>query len=202
MRGKGKTNYIKFKALPLTPLYVIDIRNEFKHLPAFISVQNFSYWLLDKPERKSRWLVRPIISGHNKPEQYRFTLNSEEELETLFRMLSSLRNCTLIIDEADALFQYRKFNRPLINIFLGSRNNNVSLIFITKRPYLLPIIVRSQADRFTIFCTEEEKDISYLEGRVKQDFPKDIDRLERGEAVVIESGSKPRIETYEKFPLD
>lgn len=201
MRGKGKTNYIKSKLYdtPITPAYIVDIRNEFKHIPAFISYNHFLYFLNDK-KNQSRYVKLPLIKGYYHEGQYRFCFNSTGELLSLFRIMLHFRNCTIIYDEADALFNINnKIKKSLEDVFLGSRNNNVSTTFIGKRPSLLPILVRSQSDRIVIFCTEEEYDIRYLESRVKQSFPKDIYKLERGEAVVIDSGEKPRVVKFDKF---
>lgn len=199
MRGKGKTNYEKNKLLDITPAYVIDIRNEFKHIPAFITFKHFQYWLMDKSNQQ-KYVKMPLNKSYYKEGQYRFTFNTVEELSQLFKLMLHFRNCYIVFDEADALFKINgKISRQIENVFLGSRNNNVSLTFIGKRPSLIPILVRSQADRFVIFCVEEEWDINYLEKRVKTSFPKDVFKLERGEAIVFDSGEKPRIEIYDKF---
>lgn len=199
MRGKGKTNYIKIKLLDITPAWIVDIRNEFKHLPTFVSLQHFQYFVLDN-KNKNKYIKPPLRKDYYKEGQYRFCFNSTEELQGLFKIMLHFRNCTIVFDEADALFKINtKIQKLMENIFLGSRNNNVSTVFIGKRPSLMPILIRSQADRFVIFCTEEEWDINYLEKRVKQNFPKDIYKLERGEAIVFDSGEKPRVEIYEKF---
>lgn len=199
MRGKGKTNYVKGKLLDITPAYIIDIRNEFKHIPAFVSLKHFQYWLLDN-KNKTRYIKYPLNKSYYKDGQYRFSFNTTAELQALFTLMLHFRNCTIVFDEADALFKISpKIAKRLEDVFLGSRNNNVSLIFIGKRPSLIPILVRSQADRFVVFCVEEEWDINYFEKRVKQSFPKDVYKLERGEAIIFDSGEKPRIEIFDKF---
>lgn len=198
MRGKGKTNYVKGHLFDdnISPCYIVDIRNEFKHIPAFTDVTSFYYWLC---KNDTKLLRMPSDMSYCKPGQYRFTFNSTREYSRLYEMLKHLRNSTLVIDEADAIFTSRQFEKPIIDIFLGSRNNNVSMLFLGKRPSLIPIIVRSQADTYRIFCVEEEWDIKYLEKRVKQSFPKDVYKLERGEAIVFRSGEKPVVEVYPKF---
>lgn len=190
---------LKLYETPITPAYIVDIRNEFKHIPAFISYTHFLYYLNDK-KNQSRYIKSPVIKGYYHEGQLRFCFNSTEELLKLFRVMLHFRNCTIVFDEADALFNINsKIKKSLEDVFLGSRNNNVSSFFIGKRPSLIPILVRSQADKFTIFCVEEEYDIRYFENRVKQSFPKDIFKLERGEAVLVEHGEKPRVETFERF---
>jgi hypothetical protein len=204
MRGKGKTNYVKSKILgnsgtnvsPIIPCYIIDIRNEFKHIPGFTNITYFTNWLY---KRDTRYLKLPQTNEFYKYGQFRFVFNNSKEWEQLYKLLSNFRNCTIVVDEADAIFTVRKFERPLIDVFLGSRNNNVSMIFIGKRPFLIPIFIRSQTDTFTVFCVEEENDINYLSKRVKQDFPKDVFKLERGEAIVFKSGEKPMVQIYDKF---
>lgn len=198
MRGKGKTNYIKLKLLDISPCYIIDIRNEFKHIPSFTTVRMFQYFLLDR-KNIDKYLKPPTILDFNIPGQYRFCFSSKQEWATLFELMVHFRNCTIVVDEADAIFTDNLFKKLLLDVFLGSRNNNVGMIFIGKRPVLIPIFIRSQADIFTIFCIEEEWDINYLSKRVKQDFPKDVYRLERGEAIVFNSGEKPNVVIFDKF---
>lgn len=199
MRGKGKTNHVKIKLLEITPAYIVDIRNEFKHIPAFISIQHFQYWLMDK-KNQQRYVKPPLKKDYYKEGQYRFTFNTTNELLQLFKLMLHFRNCTIVYDEADALFNINsKIKKALEDVFLGSRNNNVSSFYIGKRPSLIPILVRSQADSFVIFCVEEEWDIKYLEKRVKQEFPKDVYKLERGESIIFNSGEKPRIQIQDRF---
>lgn len=201
MRGKGKTNYVKLKLYetPITPAYIVDIRNEFKHIPAFLSYDHFLYSLHD-PKHSHKYIRAPVIKGYYHEGQVRFCFNKTDELLGLFKLMLHFRNCTIVYDEADALFNINsRIKKCMEDVFLGSRNNNVSSFYIGKRPSLLPILVRSQADRFTLFCVEEEWDINYFEKRVKQSFPKDIFKLERGEAVIIIHGEKPRVETFDKF---
>jgi hypothetical protein len=202
MRGKGKTNYVKDKLLEqkITPAYIVDIRNEFRHIPAFVSLKHFVYWLQDK--RDSKYVKWPDNNDYYLDGQYRFVFSSEAEWITLFQLMKDFRNCTIVIDEADAIFTVEHFKRKLRDVFLGSRNNNVSMIFLGKRPSLIPIIVRSQADRFVIFAVEEQWDVQYLTSRLRQTFPKDVFKLERGEAIEWESGEKPRLVTFDKFKGD
>ena len=202
MRGRGKTNYVKNKLYleKITPAYIIDIRNEFNHIPAFTSLNNFLMWVLGKRDLRDRKYIKfPIDSNYYTEGQFRFVFNTQSEWVGLFKTLTKFRNSLIVVDEADALFTVNDFKKPLQDVFLGSRNNNVSMIFVGKRPSLIPIIVRSQADKFVIFCVEEEWDIQYLTKRIKQTFPKDVYKLEKGEAIVWESGEKPYVEQFDKF---
>lgn len=196
-RGAGKTNSLKGRLLNTTPLYVVDIRNEWKHLPAFTSIQNFSYFLIDNRNRK--YIKYPNNPKYYKDGQFRFVLTSQKELMQLFAYFKNFRNCTIVVDEADALYSNRKFEYVLNDVFLGSRNNNITLIYPVKRPFLIPILVRSQTDRFTVFFTEEKRDIDYLEGRLRKGFPKDPADLKRGEAIIIEQGEEPTLYNFDKF---
>lgn len=198
MRGRGKTNSTKLRLQKVSPLFVVDIRNEFKHLPCFVTFQDFMYWVMSK---ETKYIKFPPVSFMEfyMDRQYRFAFTNQQEYEALFKTMNTFRNCMIVIDEADAIFTNRRFELPLTDVFLGSRNNNVSLILIGKRPFFIPPMIRSQADKFTIFAIEEEIDIRYLSRRVKQEFPKDVYKLERGEAIVFEQGEKPTIEKYEKF---
>ena len=189
MRGRGKTNYLKNRLLDVSPLFIVDIRNEYSHIPSF---RNFAEFLLFA----MNYLQSPSLE---KKMQYRFAFSSMQEYVKLFYLLSGVSNCTLVIDEADAIFSERKFSQPLQNIFLGSRNNNVSMIFVGKRPFLLPILIRSQADEYIIFGIEEERDINYLENRIRKDFPIPPEKLQMGHFIIAKQGEKPTLHRVSKF---
>src|SRR5712691_3863290 len=127
-RGAGKTNSLKQRLIEVYPLYIVDIRNEWKHIPAFTSVQQFTYFLMDNINR--RFIKFPANPKFYHEGQFRFTFNTKEELLILFKYFKHFRNCTIVVDEADSLFSDRQFEKGLFNVFLGSRNNNVSMIFV------------------------------------------------------------------------
>lgn len=162
-----------------------------------MSAREFNYFLIDNRSRK--YVKQPNNPRYFKEGQYRFVFSTQRELLILFKFMQHFRNCTIIIDEADALYSDNKFKQALNDIFLGSRNNNVTMIFVGKRPFLIPILVRSQADKFKIFFTEEKRDIDYLEGRIQKTFPKEPNKLKRGEAIILEQGKEPRLFQYDKF---
>ncbi len=184
MRGMGKTNYLKNRLRDASPLFIVDIRNEYKHLQAFTKFNDFICFVLAHGN---------TISPNGQKLQYRFTFNTRPEYVRLFHILCGLKNSTLLIDEADALFTDRKMGDVLTDIFLGSRNNNVSIFFAGKRPFLIPILVRSQADEFIVFCTEEERDVKYLEKRLRVSLPKDPFNLKKGEAIIVQPGQTPAL---------
>lgn len=184
--------------LKVTPLFIIDIRNEFKHVPAFPTLAHYLYYLLDN--RNKKFLKFPTSHKFWQDGQFRFTFSSHHEWLKLFDMFQKLRNTTIVVDEADALFSDSKFYRKLLDLVLGARNNNITLYFLTKRPHALDILVRSQADTFIIFGTKEKYDVDYLKDRVGEtDFPKDPRLLIRGEAIIFRDGEKPILEKYQKF---
>ncbi len=191
MRGKGKTNYLKNRLFNVSPLFIVDIRNEYGHVPVFRNFNEFLSFAMN-------YLKGPQDFVRQKM-QYRFAFASMQEYVKLFYLLSGVSNCTLVIDEADAIFSERKFSQPLTNIFLGSRNNNVSMIFVGKRPFLLPILIRSQADEYIIFGIEETRDIQYLENRIRKDFPVAPEQLKMGNFIVAKQGEKPVLFHVSKF---
>lgn len=189
MRGSGKTNGAKTELLRVSPLFVVDIRKDYTHLPIqFFTHKDFMLWVHSNQLK----LQKPGL-------QIRFHFTEKEELTSLFYSMKYFQNCTIVIDEADALFTVKDWEKPLTDVFLGSRNNNINLYFMTKRPSLLPILVRSQADRFVVFCTEEQWDIDYLSKRLRKAFPKDPFRLSVGEAIVLKQGQEPALHHYPKF---
>lgn len=195
MRGRGKTNYLKGRIYEgkVTPLYVIDIRDEWKHIPAFRDLNSFIYYLM----RRENFDIKQ--SEFSLEGQYRFNFQRKTEYERLFHLMCGFKNCTIIIDEADALFSDRKFERGLTDVMLGSRNNRANLIFAGKRPFLIPIVVRSQVDKFIVFQIEEQRDIDYITKRVRSTIPKDPYNLVQGEAIIFETGEKPVIQKFPKF---
>lgn len=195
-RGAGKTNSLKQRLIEVYPLYIVDIRNEWKHIPAFTSSQEFTYFLMDN--RNRRFIKFPHNPKFYHEGQFRFTFNTREELLILFKYFKHFRNCTIVVDEADSLFSDRQFEKALFNVFLGSRNNNVSMIFVGKRPFLIPILIRSQVDKITLFRTDEKRDIDYLEERSKT-LPKHPRELKLGEAIILEQDKEPVIYKFDRF---
>jgi len=190
MRGKGKTNYLKNRLGSVSPLFIIDIRNEYTQFRVFKSYGEFLTFAMN------------LLKGNgNHPEkmQYRFAFSSMQEYVKLFYLLAGFSNCTIVVDEADAIFSEKKFVQPLLNVFLGSRNNGINMIFVGKRPFLIPIFVRSQADEYVIFGIEEANDIRYLEHRTRIAFPKPPEKLERGEAIIYRQGGKPELVRVPKY---
>lgn len=131
--------------------------------------------------------------------QMRFNFKTKLEYLKLFGLMNGFKNCTIVIDEADALFSDSKFSKALIDIFLGSRNNNANMYFVGKRPFLIPVVVRSQADTITVFKIEEQRDIDYITKRVRTDCPKDPYTLKQGECIIFRSGEKAELKIYPKF---
>lgn len=187
MRGRGKTNSVKVTYQYDEPLFIIDIRNEYGHIEAFHSLRDFLLWLAKGGPPNSRGLV-----------QYRLAFFNQNDYIKAFQLLTCFQNCVIIVDEADALFTHNKFQNGLINLFLGSRNNNLHLVFNVKRPFLIPIMIRSQVDKWIIFQTEEERDVKYLEKRLRLNLPKDPFKLSIGEAIVIEHG-EAKIQRFQKW---
>ena|SRR6267154_796760 len=194
MRGSGKTNSLKEQTLEVTPLFIVDIRDEWKHIPAFRDVNTFVYWLFKKGEGVDIPKTNLSIDG-----QMRFNFKTKLEYLKLFGLMNGFKNCTIVIDEADALFSDSKFSKALIDIFLGSRNNNANMYFVGKRPFLIPVVVRSQADTITVFKIEEQRDIDYITKRVRTDCPKDPYTLKQGECIIFRSGEKAELKIYPKF---
>lgn len=190
MRGSGKTNYLKQRIGPLSPLFIVDIRNEYTHITAFRTCEEFLYWLA---------ALGKFFQPQSKKIQYRFSFSKLEEYRKLFELMGGFRNCTILWDEADALFSSRYLERPITDVFLGSRNNNCNMLFVSKRPFLIPVMVRSQADEFVIFRTEEERDIDYLSKRLRKAFPKNPFDLKMGEAILFKTDATPTVHQFPKF---
>lgn len=190
MRGQGKTNFVKGYIEDASPLFIIDIRNEYQHIRPMVDMKQFYVYICNRIYINRK-------TGNNK-EQWRFAFNRLDEYLGLIKLMNHFQRCTIVVDEADSLFQIRKLEDSLVNLMLGSRNNKVDLIFNTKRPFLLPIAVRSQCDEFFIFRTKELRDITYLEDRMKTQFPKNVYDLQRGECIHLKDDSDP---TVEQIPL-
>lgn len=187
VRGAGKTNAAKVVYNKTAPLFVVDIRKDWEHLPQhFFTYADFAHAVFNQ-------------TIFRKPMQVRFHFGKKEDLTTLFYAMCHFQNCTIIWDEADALFTQKEFEKPMIDVLLGSRNNNLNMAYMAKRPSLIPILVRSQADRYFVFRVEEEWDINYLSKRLRKNFPKDPFKLATGEAIVFQSGQEPVLQKFPKF---
>lgn len=180
----------------VSPLYIVDIRDEWKHIPAFRDLNSFIYFLM---KIRSSNPVHVSQSNLSLEGQFRFNFQRKTEYERLFQLMTGFKNCTIIIDEADALFSDRKFERGLTDVMLGSRNNKANLIFAGKRPFLIPIVVRSQVDKFIVFQIEEQRDIDYITKRVRSTVSLDPYKLKQGQAIIFETGEEPRLVQFQKF---
>lgn len=191
-RGSGKTNAAMGELRNVSPLFAVAIRsNDWAWMPnTFHNFKEFVYWAVSRPR---------IGKGM----QIRFQFGKMDDYTLLFQtMAETFQNATIVIDEADALYSVTKFEGPLNDLFLGSRNNNLNLHYMSKRPFLVPVLIRSQVDRFVIFCTEEKRDVEYLIGRTRTIFPKDPFHLAVGEAIVmVKQGQEwvPKIQRFPKF---
>src|SRR5882724_3827991 len=188
-RGSGKTNAAMGELRQVSPLFAIAIRsNDWTWMQTFTSFSDFVYWAASRPR---------IGKGM----QVRFQFGKMDDYILLFQsMAQSFQNSTIVVDEADALYSVPKFVQPLNDLFLGSRNNNLNLYYMSKRPFLVPVLIRSQVDRFVIFCTEEKRDVDYLSTRTRQQFPKDPFHLAVGEAIVLKKEGQAWVPRMQKFP--
>lgn len=188
MRGQGKTNAAMVELHNTSPLFAVSLRPKdwtWINL-TFHSYNEFVYWAVSR-------------SSNMKRMQVRFQFQKMDEYIQLFNtMAESFQNSTIVIDEADAFYSVSKFEGPLNNLFLGSRNMNLNLYYMVKRPTLIPVLVRSQVDRFIVFRTEEKWDVDYLSSRTRQVFPKDPFKLDVGEAIILLQGQERG--TLHKFP--
>lgn len=184
MRGQGKTNFVKGFVSDAMPLFITDIRNEYSHIKPFYDLRQFNTYTYNRTY---------ILNKTGNKEQWRFAFNTMPEYIKIISYMNYFQRCTIVIDEADSLFQIHKLEEPLMNLLLGSRNNKVDLIFNTKRPFLVPIAVRSQCDEYYIFRTKEQRDITYLQDRLKASFPKEPDKLERGECIHLVDDAEPEL---------
>lgn len=190
MRGQGKTNAAMVELHNTTPLFAVSLRpKDWTWISlTFHSYNEFVYWAVSRSSSMKRMQVR-------------FQFQKMDEYIQLFNtMAESFQNSTIVIDEADAFYSVSKFEGPLNNLFLGSRNMNLNLYYMVKRPTLIPVLVRSQVDRFIVFRTEEKWDIDYLSSRTRKVFPKDPFKLEVGEAIILIQGQEhATIKRYPKF---
>ena len=191
-KGSGKTNAIKSETDDLSSVYFIDIRNEYNHVRKARTQQEF---------------VRDLVAFQhgrisiNKISRVSFSFSNRREYVELLKLMNGFQNTNIVIDEADTLFQDKKLEQPLVDLMLGARNNNVNLYYASKRPFLIPISVRSQADAFLVFRTKETRDVRYLEDKAPQGFPKDPRKLAQGQCLIIVDGEEEAIEVrqYQKY---
>jgi hypothetical protein len=189
VKGSGKTNSIKIDTAHLDTCFYVDIRNEYNHVPKVHSFNDFIKMIMQvKMGRLEEYRIHKLA----------FNFSDMDDYIKLFNALNCFQNTTLVVDEADALYNYGKFEQPLMNLSLGCRNNQVNLIFSCKRPFLLPIFIRTQADKIFVFRTNEQRDIKWLED--KAPLPKSPRKLDQGDCYIITVGNN-QIETkhYEAF---
>lgn len=80
--------------------------------------------------------------------------NSREGIETL-----------LVLDE---VAMFGKYNHLVEHIYRLGRHKQIQVVATAQRPSILPVIVRSQSDRFYFFQVSEPVDVDYLSKMVPQ----------------------------------
>lgn len=176
IKGSGKTNSIKVDTAKLDTCYFIDIRDEYDHVPKVYSIDEFV---------KISMAVRHGQVEESRVRKIAFNFKNLEDYITLFQLMNSFKKTTIVIDESDALYNYPKFERALMNLTLGCRNNQIDLMYSCKRPFLLPIFIRSQADKVTVFQTFEARDIRWLEDKTPHGLPFSPKKLKQGDCFII-----------------
>lgn len=192
-KGSGKTNAVKTETDKLNSCYFVDIRNEYNHVPKYTDKIKFIQALVAYQHNRipGEKITKASLTFHNRTDYIE-----------IFQLMKGFGNTNIVFDEADTLFQDRKMEPALIDVMLGARNNNVNLFYCTKRPFLIPIAVRSQADVFLVFRTKEKRDVDYLEANLPNDstFPIPPRNLKQGQCIIISDGTEEvEVRQYDKY---
>ncbi|MBT9131216.1 MAG: hypothetical protein DDT42_01737 [candidate division WS2 bacterium] len=97
--------------------------------------------------------------------QFRIVYTSTEldyEIEKLLKMIFTIGNCWLLIDEIDFFCSPAYISEDLQKIVKYGRIRRINLVFTSRRPFEVHRLVTSQASDFYVFNIIEPRDIEYL----------------------------------------
>lgn len=147
-KGSGKSFYANRISYDLERVIIADSLNEYKGGHIFLSYDEFSLRIFDLIERKKFRII------------CKFSLT--DDYDQLFDICFKFYNFTLLIDEADLYGSSHVIMPTFRRLISYGRHRAINLILISRRPYDLHPLIRSQTDEWIIFKTTEERDLGFI----------------------------------------
>lgn len=144
MKGSGKTYFVKTKLLPRIKRYVvIDILDEYA-----------GYCVRDFPE-----FLEADRSGRS-----RIVCKFTDDLDVTYALLYLWERgeITVVLEEVDQQAASFSINPALEQLIKYGRHRNLSIIGVTRRPFEITALLRSQADSVVTFRQGEPRDLVFL----------------------------------------
>ena len=86
----------------------------------------------------------------------------DEYYNQLFTFLFGFRQFTLMVDECDMFARHNSILQSFRRFLSYGRHREIDLILMSRRPYDLHALVRSQADEIITFQQKEPRDLDYI----------------------------------------
>ncbi len=94
-----------------------------------------------------------------------------DDLPMLCAVANGASDCTLVIEEAQAMAPQSSENLPeaLEDVIYRGRHYNTTLVMVAQRASTIHIAARSQWRRLLVFGQSEDRDLSWLAGQTRLD---------------------------------
>ncbi len=86
----------------------------------------------------------------------------DEYYDQLFQFVFNYRKFTLMVDETDMFARHNSILLSFRRLLSYGRHREIDLILMSRRPYDLHALVRSQADEVISFQQKEPRDLQYI----------------------------------------
>jgi energy-coupling factor transporter ATP-binding protein EcfA2 len=153
-RGSGKTTLCKALLPYLGPrIAIVDTLGEYRGCASFSAdgvSESLGRFFVRYQEPRNRWCV--AVEGPQ----------SERDFEWICRVVETLEEVVLVVDEANLYLDARRPVPPALSrIVHVGRHYRQSLVVLTRRPADIPRLVTSQSMIISFAC-HEPRDLAYL----------------------------------------
>lgn len=132
--------------------------------------------IINDPESLANYLEQ----ARNLPRfrvSYRDKGNHQFTMDQIFRMLHALRDCWLVLEEADKWFGPNRQNDAVKWFLKYGRHNRVSVLLVTRRAAEQGPMGTSQADTIVSFQMHEPRDLEWIASVGGRAVADEVDRL-------------------------
>ncbi len=161
--GQGKTNLVKY-----------ILKKYFKKIIIFDSLAEYENGIII--ENLSD--IPKLISQDKFKIIYREDLYSEgSNFDIINRLVYEKGNLCYVVEEVDIFCSPAFIPKSLARIIRYGRHQNISWIFISRRPYDVNRLITSQANRILTFQQTEPRDLDYISRYTSFEMEKEIQTL-------------------------
>ena len=105
------------------------------------------------------------IEQHMEDERFQVVcrFNEESHIDALFESVWEIKDCCLMVEEANLYFETHSKNEPFFRLISQGRHSEISLVCVSQRVPELPIRFRAQKNTIVTFQQQEPHDLDLLE---------------------------------------